>query len=70
MVIASGNVIMYILMKRKFESLNIIQTHNQSESVVAVHTYYRIETNNINIKKTSNKRSMKYIYDVIKLDIY
>ena len=74
MVLASGNVIMYMLMKRKFESLNIIQSQssrvgNQSESVISVQTY-RIETNNKNVNNPSTKKSMKEIYEEMKLDIY
>ena len=74
MIIVSGTVIMYILLKRKFESLNIIQSQassigNQSESVISVHTY-RVELNNKNFNDPSTKRSMKEIYEEMKVDIY
>ena len=75
LLLALGNVIMYLFLKRKFETLNIIQSHgnsniaNQAESVVSIHIF-PVEKNNKNNNNPSTKRSVKEIYEEIKLDIY
>ena len=74
MVLTLGNVIMYILMKRKFESLNIIQSQsssvgNPTESAISVRTY-RIDTSNNNIYHKSVKRTVKEIHEETRLYIY